>query len=281
MALTSFIPEVWSGKVNVAKDKKFVYAALCNRDYEGDIAQAGDTVHITTLVSPTIGDYVKGTTKIDPAQLSTTDDTLVITESKYFAFEVDDIDARQTAGNVMPKAMTKAAEGLANDADQFISALYTGIDAGNVISAMAITDGDKAYSALVQMRTIMTEKDIPADGRWVVIPAWYTGLLLENAKFVANPALAQSGQNLLNGFVGRAAGFNIYESNGVPVISGDDHAVLAGTNDAMTFAEQINKVEAYRPDDSFSDAVKGLYLYGAKLVDPKGLVLLTASETAV
>jgi hypothetical protein len=281
LALTTFIPEVWSGKVNVAKDKKFVYASLCNRDYEGDIAQAGDTVHITTLGTPTVAPYVKGVTVIDPAQLATTDDTLVITESEYFAFEVDDIDTRQTQGNVMPKAIVKAAEVLADNADQFIAALYAGIASGNVIDALAITDGDKAYTGLVSLRTLMTEKDIPANGRWVVIPAWYTGLLLENPKFVANPALAQSGANLLNGFVGRAAGFDIYESNNVPVITGDDHAVIAGTNDAMTFAEQINKVEAFRPESSFSDAVKGLYLYGAKLADPAGLVCLEASETAV
>lgn len=281
MAVTTFIPEVWAAKILSAFKQELVYGALCNRDYEGDIAQSGDTVHITSLADPTIAPYVKGVTEIDPAQLNTTDDTLVIDQSHYFAFEVDDIDKRQLKGDVMPEAMDRAAFGMADLVDQYIAGFYTDADAGNVIAATAITDGDKAYTGLVSLRTVLNKAKVPKKGRWVVVPSWYTALLLENSKFVANPALGQAGANLQNGAVGRIAGFDVYESENVPTISGDDDAVMAGHPSAITLAEQINKVEAYRPESSFSDAVKGLLLYGAKVIRPTALAVLTASQTAV
>lgn len=279
MAITTFIPEVWSGKLLSAMRKAQVYAALVNRDYEGDIAQAGDTVRINSVGDPTIGTYTPNSTSISPEVLTTADMTLTIDQSKYFAFKVDDVDKRQAEGSVMGEAMERAAYLLADEADKYLVALYSGVASGNDVGTVSVTTGDLAYTNLVKLRTKLNAANVPAANRWVVVPGWYTALLLENSKFVANPALSQTGQNLLNGVVGKAAGFDIYESNNVPVITGDDYAVLAGTPQAITFAEQIDKVEAYRPEASFSDAVKGLYLYGAKLTRNSGVALLRASVT--
>ena len=86
-------------------------------------------------------------------------------------------------------------------------------------------------------------------------------------------------QGLREGLVGRAFGFDVYVSNNCVNVTGDDYIVQAGVPGAISFAEQINKVEAYRPESSFSDALKGLHLYGAKLVRPDAIATLTASIT--
>jgi hypothetical protein len=104
------------------------------------------------------------------------------------------------------------------------------------------------------------------------------GCLLRDSRFIkANESGGTEG--LRNGLVGRAAGFDIVETNNAPNTTGNEFAVLAGVNSSITFAEQVNKIEAYRPQSSFSDAVKGLVLYGAKLVRPDSLAsaLVTVS----
>ncbi|MCX7670397.1 MAG: P22 coat protein - protein 5 domain protein, partial [Anaerolineae bacterium] len=106
-----------------------------------------------------------------------------------------------------------------------------------------------------------------------VVPPWVYALLLKDNKFVATAANPAAGQVLANGEVGEVAGFRVLLSNNVPVSSGV-YRILAGVPMACTFAEQINKVEAYRPERRFADAVKGLHLYGAKVTRPSGLVLL-------
>jgi hypothetical protein len=275
----TFIPEFWAGTVLAALQKQLVAGSLCNRDYEGEIANAGDTVRINSIGDPTVADYTANSTSISPETLTTAQQSLTVDQQKYFAFKIDDIDKRQAAGNAMPEAMRRAAYKLADAADQYIIGLYTGADAANALGTIAITTADLAYQKLVALRTALNKANVPQAGRWVMVPPWYEGWLLDNAKFVANPSLAASGGNLENGRIGRAAGFDVYVSNNLPLVTGDDWLVMAGTPDAITFASQINSVEAYRPEASFSDAVKGLYTYGAKLVRPSCIATMVASIT--
>lgn len=127
MAVDSFIPEVWAAEILTTLDEKHVFAqeGIVNRDYEGEIAEKGDTVHITTLTDPTIATYTKNVTAIAPQTLATTDQTLLIDQSKYFAFEVDDVDAAQTGqgGQLLAKATARAAIGLRDNADVFMATL--------------------------------------------------------------------------------------------------------------------------------------------------------------
>jgi hypothetical protein len=111
---------------------------------------------------------------------------------------------------------------------------------------------------------------VPTAGRWAVVTPELMGSLLLDARFIkANEAGTDTG--LRNGFVGRAAGFDIYETNNAPNPASDTQVILAGNNRAITFARQISQTEAYRPEAKFADAVKGLTLYGAKLVRPDSL----------
>lgn len=282
MAINNFIPEVWSARLLSSLKKSLVFAGpgVANRDYEGDIRQSGDTVRITSISRPTIGDYVKNSTTITPETLTDAQRSLLISQSKYFAFEVDDIDMRQAAngGALMNEAASEAAYGLADVADQYVAGLYTEVQAANAISTTAITDAAKAVKGLLDLKTKLDVADVPTQGRYVVVPPWYLNLLLQSDLFARVDASGTS-EGLRNGTVGRAWGFDVMMSNNCVLITGDDYAVMAGVPGAISFAEQIVKVEAYRPESAFSDALKGLHLYGAKVVRPDALAVLTASVT--
>lgn len=282
MAITLFKPEVWAAVLLSSLKKALVYGApgVANRSYEGEVRNAGDTVHITSIGRPTINTYVPGTTVIAPQQLTDSQRSLLIDQAKFFAFEVDDVDARQTAGNVIPEAMSEAAFGLSDVADQYIAATYTGVAAANNLGTVIVDTGDKAYNELRRLMIKLDEASVPRQGRWVVVPPWYHGLLMDTQKFI-DASASGSTDPLLNGHVGRAAGFDIRVSNNTPNPTTDNRVIIAGYPGAIAYAEQINKTEAYRPDDSFSDAVKGLHLYGAKLVRPDGIAVVTADPTAV
>lgn len=282
MSVTNFIPEVWAAQLLSSLKKSLVFAGpgIANRNYEGEIANQGDTVRITSISRPTVASYTKDSTTITPETLTDANRSLSIDQAKYFAFEVDDIDLRQArdGGALMDEAAQEAAYALADTADQYVAGLYTGVDAGNAIGTTSITTGTLAVTGLVNLKVKLDNANVPTMGRYVVLPPWYHGLLLQSDTFVRVDASGTS-EALRNGFVGRAFGFDVYVSNNCVNVTGDDWIVQAGYPGALTFAEQIAKVEAYRPESAFSDALKGLHLYGAKLVRPTGIATLTASIT--
>ncbi|MDT3395441.1 P22 phage major capsid protein family protein [Streptomyces sp. B1866] len=275
MSVRNFVPEIWSSRLLVALRKALVYAGptVVNRDWEGDISEAGDTVRITSVSRPAIGTYVPGSTVITPEKLTTGQRTLVVDQSKYWAFSVDDVDARQARANLIPQAMSEAAYSLADTVDQYVAGLYTQIQAANFLNVVGspidtfTTPTDAYDDVLVPLRTKLTKASVPTTGRYCIVSPEFMASLLRDDRFVKVDASGTS-EGLRGGMVGRAAGFDIYESNNVPNPTGDTQVITAGTNAAITFAEQINKTEAYRPENSFSDAVKGLALYGAKVVRP-------------
>lgn len=283
-SIDTFIPEIWSKKLLSSLKKAHVIAApgVVNRDYEGEIAEQGDTVRINSVGRPTIATYTKGSTTIVPEQLTTAQRALVVDQAKYFAFEVDDVDARQAAGNVIPEAMDEAAYGLRDVADAYVEALMrAGVVSANALGAISVATGTPTAfydNILVPLKVALDEANVPMEGRFCLIPAWGHGRLLRDDRFIRADASGQASA-AINGVVGEAAGFSLRVSNNLPVVTGDDSSVIAGHPMATSFAEQINKTEAYRPEDSFSDAVKGLHLYGAKVVRPEALATALASKT--
>ncbi|GFH38907.1 P22 phage major capsid protein family protein [Streptomyces pacificus] len=280
MAITRFRPEIWSARLLVGWRKELVYAGpqVVNRDYEGEIAEAGDTVRITSISDPTIGTYVPNVTEVNPEELTDAQRTLVIDQAKYWAFKVDDVDKRQAKGNVMPEAMSRAAYRLADQTDQYVAGLYTGAVTANVLGSTGApintytTPTDFYDKVLVPLRTRLTRADVPKMGRYCVVPPeGYASLLLDDR--FTDASKSNDPMALRNGFVGRAAGFDIYESNNTPEPTAGVSVVQCGVQAAISFAEQINKTEAYRPEKGFGDAVKGLALYGAKLVRPDGIAI--------
>ena len=278
MALTTFIPELWNARLLNALDKAHVFAGLVNRDYEGEIKKQGDTVHINTIGEVTIGTYTKDTDFTSgPQALTATDSTLVINQAKYFNFAVDDIDTAQAAGDIMDKAMQRAAYGLADAADKYLAdqlaAAITTANGNQVgTTAVALTK-ENVYENIVKMKTILDKANVPTTGRWLVVPPEMVALILQDDRFVKTGG-TMAEDTLANGWVARAVGFDIYESNNcnsATASSTTTYTITAGDEGACTYAEQISDTEAYRPEKRFADAVKGLHLYGAKVVDPKRL----------
>lgn len=288
MAINNFIPAVWSAQLLTALNKSLVYANLCNRDYEGEIREYGDQVKINSLGRVTVGSYTKNTDIAAAETLTDAQRILVIDQSKYFNFQIDDVDKAQQKPKVMQAAMAEAAYGLADVADQYVAGLYTEISGTNTIGSdaspisIAVAAGQStaaAYEKLVDLAVKLDEANVSRASRWVVLPPWYHGILLKDSRFISAGTL-KTDEVLANGFVGRAAGFDIYTSNNVPNTSNALYKVIAGYSGAWSYAEQIAEVEAYRPERRFADAVKGLHLYGAKVTRPLGLALMICSKAS-
>lgn len=283
MAINNFIPTIWSAELLVSLKKSLVYGqeGVINRDYEGEISAVGDTVKISGIGAVTIIDYVKNGNLPDPEELTDNTRTLTITESKAFNFQVDDIDKAQQKPKVMQQAMAEAAYGLKNAADQFIASLAEGVAPQNTIGTTAapvvLANATEAYEYLVDLSTLLDEANVPEEGRFVVVPPFYEGYMLKDDRFVKSGVLPAE-TRLLNGMIGQAAGFNVLKSNNVPNTAGTAYKIIAGYNGAISYAEQINDVEAYRPEKRFADAVKGLHLYGGKLIRPEGIAVLTVNR---
>lgn len=282
MAVTGFIPKLWSARLLNALDKSHVFANVVNRDYEGEIKKMGDTVHINTIGAVTIGTYTQNTDfSSGPETLATTDQTLTIDQAKYFNFQVDDIDAAQAAGDIMDKAMTRAAYGLADASDKYIAGILAGAaDTTNLVSSSAVAlTSSNVYENVVKMRTILDKANVPTAGRWLVIPPEMYALILLDDRFVKTGGEMAEGI-LRTGLVAQAAGFDIYLSNNCVSANVSDkqtYTITGGVDAAATYAEQIVSTEAYRPEKRFADAVKGLHVYGAKVVDKAQLACLKAT----
>lgn len=270
MAITTFIPELWAAKLLEHLDKAHIATAFVNREYEGEIRRMGDTVHINQIGDITVKSYTRNTDIAAPDLLDTTKQDLVINQAKYFNFALDDLDKVQAAGELLDPATQRAAYAINDTVDSFIfTYLASQATEGNTIALGTVTDPKKAYEALVKIRTAFAKANVPT-GTWQAAadPA-FIGLLLQDDRFV-KAGIGEQYSALQNGYVGRAAGINIYESNNVA-----EGSVIAAPAFATTFAEQIVEVEAYRPEKRFADAVKGLDVYGIKTLYPATIIKAT------
>lgn len=247
MAVTSFIPEVWNARLLNALRADLVYTNLFNRNYEGDIRQAGDTVHINTITDISIKEYTRNTDIADPDQLTTTDQTLVVDQARYFNFYLDDVDKAQAKPGLIDAAMASASHGLADAVDKYLADLLskaTGVitaGLGSTATPLQITAAN-AYELLVNMKTALDKANVAKMGRKVVLPPEFEGYMLMDNRFAANGGMGEG--RLENGAVARAAGFDIYISNNVPNTSGAKYKVIACTDESNTYAEQLTETEA-------------------------------------
>lgn len=275
MSVTNFIPTIWSARLNEKFKKNLVYGNCVNTDYEGEIQGQGSTVKINSIGAVTIGDYDKATGIGTPEELSSEQTSLVIDQAKYFNFQVDDIDKAQANVDLLEGGIKEAAFGLANTADKYIAGFYTAVKAGNVIgddTTPIVPTKDNAYDHLVDLGVILDENDVPEDNRFVVVPAWFYGLLVKDPRFTKEMDVMRTG------FVGNIDNMAVYKSNNVPSTTGTKYKIIAGHKSAISFAGQVDSVEGYRPESQFSDAIKGLQVYGAKCIKPEGIAVLTANK---
>lgn len=286
MAVTNFIPDLWTAKILVALRKKAVAGNLVNRDYEGEIRRMGDSVKITSVNDVTIGTYTAHNDitweDIDDATRS-----LVIDQSKYFAFELDDIEAAQAVngGAIMNQALDNATYQLRDVADAFIlSTMNTAIQGtSNDLGTVAIhTTAQNLYDAFVDLAVTLDVDNVPEEGRFAVVSPALHGRLLKLDTFIT-PGDEAAPEARRNGYIGSIAGLELYKSNNLPAVTdaaATGGLAIAGHAIATTFAEQITSVEAVRRENRFSDGMKGLHLYGAKVTRPTALAVVEFDATA-
>lgn len=277
MSTSKFIPTIWSARILASLDKQLVYNKFFNRDYEGEIRDAGDTVKIGLVGAPTVKKYTKGSDIAAPDDVTATDATLTIDQAYYFNIAVDDVDAAQSKINLLESASSQTGSAFGDVTDKYLAGLLvadTGGTIGSKTQPKSITDAkpEDAYNLLVDLKVALDRQNCPTMGRVCVVPPEFEGFMLKDSRFVA-VATNDSNQRLTEGTVYKSAGFEIYVSNNAPSDnkggSGGSttvYDIIAGCDQSGTYADQILNTEAYRPEKSFKDAVKGLHVYGAKVL---------------
>lgn len=268
MSFNNFIPTIWSARLLANLDANLVALQFVNRDYEGEISAYGDTVKINQVGNITIKDY-NGNDIDDPEELSSTQQDLKIDQAKYFNFAVKDIDKAQANVNLLNASMGRAAYAMADVVDQDIFEVASdgaGIKQGTVSAPIEI-DIKNAYDTLVDLGVLLDEKNVPKGGRKIALPHWYLGLLAKDPRFTKDMNILANGV-VENTTVGR---FSLLASNNLKTSAGGIVHVPAGTTQALTFANQVVETEAYRPEKNFTDAMKGLNVWGRKVIQKDAL----------
>ena len=275
MAINNFIPTVWSETLCKNLDKQYVAISNCNREFEGEIKEKGSKVKICGIGNINIKDYTRNIAMSDPQPVDDYATELCIDQAKYFNFQIDDIDKTQGSPKLMEEAMRCAAEALANESDKYIYSLYQ--DAGYSLRDISC-DPEKVINLIIKARTKLYEQNVSAGTELVLEVSPKVAELI----FKANINLLSDNMGALeNGCIGKIAGFKLFVSNNIEKTEDPNmnlnYYCFARTKRAIAFAEQISEVVAYRPQNRFADAVKGLHLYGAKVVYPNEFIRLEIS----
>ncbi len=271
MAITNFIPTIWSENLYEELDKQYIAVANCNRDFEGDIKNKGSVVKICGVGAVTVNNYTKNTDMSEAQTLSDTVKELTVDQAKYFNFQIDDIDRAQSSPKLMTSAMKIAASALANEADRYIFGLHE--SAGTTIQTGYTTEAE-IFDYIVKAITILRENNVTDAHEIVIEVAPAVAALIMKAKI--NLA-TDNGETLESGCIGKIMGCKVFVSNNIrKEFDGSAYIYYCyvRTKRAIAFAEQLSEIEAYRPEKRFSDAVKGLHLYGAKVIYPSEVVVL-------
>jgi len=294
-----FIPEIWSGKLLEKFYAATVLAAIANTDYEGEIKNKGDTVHIRTRPTITIADYETDQDLVIQRPSSNLID-LSIDRAKYFNLALDDVMEIQSDLDLMSMWAEDAAEQMKIEIDTDVLA-YLGTTSdihtanrGNTAGAISANirlgtsasplyinkteqgtgDGSSASNDMsiidfiVNAGQVLDEQNIPETGRWMVIPAWMAAMIKKSD--LKDASLAGDGTSILrNGRLGMIDRFTLYLSNLLPTTDSavDTTAVFFGTKAALTFAAQFTKMETIRSERSFSNLLRGLQVYGFRVVN--------------
>ena len=290
-----FLPSVYSKKVLNFFRKASVVEAITNTDYAGEISAFGDSVKIIKEPTISVSDYTRGSdttaTKLTDQEL-----TLVVDSAKAFKFIVDDIESNMSHVNWKEVASSSAAYALKDSYDAaVIATMFSGLSSSSpdhVLGADNATDlGAGVYDGtgnidlgvsgetdpldlLARMARLLDEQNVPEEGRWFLAsPDFYEVLSQSSSKLLSVDYNAGQG-SIRNGLVssGKLRGFDMYKSNNIAATSNAAGKCMAGHMSAVATANTILSTEVIRDPSSFGDIVRGLHVYGAKLLRSEALV---------
>ena len=291
-----FLPSVYSKKVLNFFRKASVVEAITNTDYAGELTAYGDSVKIVTEPSITVYQYERGA-DVTQTKLTDAETTLVVDTANAFKFKVDDIEANMSHVNWREVASSSAAYALRDAFDEgVIAVMFAGVSAsspnhilgsdnatdlaagtfdgtGNLDIGFAASEHDP-LDILSRMARLLDEQSIPEEGRWFLAgPDFYEVLASTSSKLLSVDYNAGQG-SIRNGLVssGKLRGFNMYKTNNIASTSNAAGKCIAGHMSACATAQTITSTEVIRDPDSFGDIVRGLHVYGAKVLRDDALV---------
>jgi len=264
MAIDNFIPEVWAAGVTQSFIANQVVIPTLNTQYSGE-ATRGNTVHIINATTPTITDYAAAGRSITAEALADTEVQLLINQEKAFSVNVDDVDRVQAAGEF--NAWTEAAgRALAEDAEEYVlTQMFAGASDANG-GAVVVDTAAEAKTAIREIRKTMATNKVPANGRFVVVNPDFADLLLQD---LSDVSVAGSSSELRDGAILRLYGMDVIES---PLTGQATPAAIGYHQDMVAFVNQVENVESLRNPTKFADIVRGLNVYGAKVVKSEAVV---------
>ncbi len=300
----SFIPVVWSNKLNVKFYAATTFGDVSNTNWEGEIKSMGDKVVIQNIPSITINTYTVGQSLSYQVPTPSTIE-LNIDQALYFGVNVSDVIEYQSKPNLMDMFTGDAANQIKISVDRecfkntFGSAaaanvgatagvLSLGYDLGTDLAPVTLTPLN-ILSKITAMSSVLDEQNVPESDRFLIITPAERQILM-NSNLSQAQFMGDATSTLRNGKIGKIDRFDVYVSNLMPTAAaGQDyfgvtlgsalkrHAVIAGHRSALTFASQINKVENIPNPSDFGTLVRGLVVYGRKCVKPEALTYLQAA----
>ena len=288
---TKNIPVIFAGKTLEKFYEASVVANIATTDYVGEVKNQGDTVYIRTIPSITIRPYKKG----QKLQLEYPESPYIeftINRAKYYNFALDDIDIKQFDLDMMDKYALDASEQLKIEQDsEVLASIYVDVDPANqgpnagaktgrfnlgTTGAPVTLSKTNILDYIVDMGVVLDEQNRPRTDRFLILPPHIAGMIkksdLKDASITGDRV-----SPLRSGLIGSIDNFNIYISNLLPIV--DDGGtnctyIYFGHKSALVYVMQLVKEEAYRPQDTFAEAMKGLVVYDFKVIQPASLGVL-------
>ena len=291
-----FLPAVYSKKVLNFFRKSSVVEAITNTDYAGEITAFGDTVRIIKEPTITVFQYERGQ-DVTATKLTDQEINLVVDTANAFKFIVDDIETSMSHVNFKEVASSSAAYALRDAYDEgVIATIFGGVSAsspnhilgsdnatdlaagtfdgtGNLDIGFASGEHDP-IDVLSHMARLLDEANVPEEGRWFLAnPEFYEQLVQTSSKLMSVDFNAGQG-SIRNGLVsyGKLRGFDMYKTNNIAATSNAAGKCVAGHISSTCTAQTIVNTEVIRDPDSFGDIVRGLHVYGAKVLRGEALV---------
>lgn len=273
MAYTNFIPSVWAETINRELERACVFVEDCNRQYEGLVASKGDSVHILGVGKPTIKTLARDNASgqiDDPEEIEDTSVILNINQIRYFNYMVGDIDKAQAVGGLMDALSQETSEGLANEMDKYISNMAVSSDVEKLTADATVVTKDNVLDILDTAIMKLQENDVPmSSGITITVsPRFYK--LFKQAYITKD---TDNSDFLKNGKVAMYGNVTVKLSNNV--VKTEDNTVdniMIRSKRAIAFVNPLTHTEAYRPEKTFADAVKGYVLFDGKVVRPNEII---------
>ena len=272
--ISNFQQTIWSKSILRSLEKITSLRNHCNFQYERESEHAKD-VKILSVNRPTIRTYVPGT-PLERESVADSSQTLLLNQYKYFNFEVEDIVKAQSVPGLMEALTDEAGKGLALEGDKYVATVVkTAADASQIAVSEEITlTTANAMASVEDGFATLYEKDCKVSDTFYleVAPKVFTTYRQQLTELSTN-----NPEILKKGAVGRINNAYVCIENCLPVSDTAYYNILR-TEKAIAFAEQIDKVEKYRPEDAFTDAVKGLYVFGAKIIRPDEIYVMKTKK---